>query len=323
MNETSKKCLTGKAEKILKPFIEYNDQSDKYMASKVECKQDPDGEELKLRNLETGKCVNASTDLGKEIQGIQTPCAKNEYHNGKNCVKFKQHFVEKWNELDEHISFYAGSLIQYFIDNHPHCALIKQKKNILDNKFLWNINPETKKRELTPPSGFDAFMDKALSDEKIRLIVLLVWVKNSRPNGTWHANAIIIDKKLRTLERYEPNAPRFSPNLDNDLQLDKAIHEFFKKYNFKKYINAINTCRADLHKLDWSELELNMANPEGNCMIWTTWYIHMRMIYPDIPRNDLTKFAVQEIKKMGSFKQYIDGYHAFLIRSVKGKGSST
>ena len=323
INDAIKKCITGKADKLLKVFIEYDEFSKKYLHNNTACDRGSDGGDLQVRNLETGHCVNASGIAGQIAQSIEPPCAKNEYLDGKDCIKIKQHFVETHRELNEHISMYSPTLIEYLIRKNHHCAIIKQNGFNHDNKFNWDINLTKNKRELIAPVGIDEFMKNALSNEKIRLIVFILRIKNIRSNGSWHANAIIMDKKLRTIEHYEPNGIRVSKNLQNGKSLDTAIEKYFKKYKYT-YIDKIKTCIADLHKLDWSELELNMAHPEGNCFIWTIWYMYMRMQYPDIDRNDLTKFAAQEMRKMGGFKQYINGFHAYLLRRVKaGNASST
>jgi len=320
MTECSKKCLTGKPDTLLKVLAAHDTWSKKYLDNKTKCDRADSGSgDLQVRNLETGKCVSASGQAGQEVQGIVQPCVKNEYLNGKDCVKVKQHFVKNFRELDDHIGMYEPALIEFLIRKNPHCAMIQPKDFKHGNEFTWDIN-DKRKRVLVPPNDIDEFMNTALSNEKIRLIVFFLRIRGS--DVGWHQNVVIMDKRLRTVEHYEPNGIRVNKNLDNDYRLDRAIEKYFKKYDYT-YIDRLNTCVGDLHKLDWTELELLMANPAGNCQIWSIWYAHMRMQYPDINRNDLEKFAVQEIRKKGSFKQFINGFHAFLLRRVKEINSSS
>lgn len=321
MIECSKKCLTGKPDTLLKVLSTHDTWCKKYLDDKTKCERTDEGKgDLQVRNLETGQCVSASGSAGQEVQNIAPPCAKNEYLNGKDCVKIKQYFVKHYRDLDEHIGMFEPALIEFLIKKNPHCALIQPKDFNHGNEFDWDIDEKTGKRVLLPPDDIDEFMKNALANEKIRLIVFFLRIRGS--DYGWHENAVIMDKKLRTIEHYEPNGARVNKTLDNDYRLDRAIKKYFKKYDYE-YIDRLNTCVGDLHKLDWSELELLMANPAGNCQIWTVWYVYMRMKYPDVHRNDLEKYAVQEIRKMGSFKQFINGLHAFLLRRVKSIRSSS
>jgi len=318
IDDSVKKCLVGKADKLIKVFAEAAEVSKKYLDSKTKCERKPD-EDLKVRELETGKCVNASGPAGQAVQGITPPCVKNEYLDGKDCVKVKQHFVKHYRDLYEHIGMYEPYIIEFLIKKNPHCALIQPKTFSSNYEFRWDIN-EKGKRVFVAPDNIDEFINTALTNEKIRLIVFFLKIRGS--DVGWHQNIVIMDKRMRTIEHYEPNGTRVNKNLDNDYRLDRAIEKYFKKYNYE-YIDRLNTCIGDLHKLDWSELELRMANPSGNCQIWSLWYAYMRMRYPDIHRNDLEKFAVQEIRKMGSFKQFINSFHAYLLRRAKGVESSS
>jgi len=310
-----KKAIATKQITLFANFQKYLQISEAYSHKYLNCK-----EILQVKNTETGNCVDAGGETGKEVQGISTPCVQNEYFNGKDCVKIKQYFMEKKNDLDDHIFLHTSELIRFLLNRHPHCALMPQKGfGDNSNKFTWEYNSKKKKWILIPPVGIDSFIDKSMSNEKIRLIVFLIWIKNTKEGGQSHANCIIIDKKMRTIERYEPNAPNFSKNLANNERLDKTVCAYFAKYNFADCIYAVNTCPMSFHKMDWIELDLNIKANGGNCGIWTLWYMNLRMSYPDVSRNELLSYAIQEIKKMGSFKHFINGFHIWLLRNVKSK----
>jgi len=309
------KALSLKSQSLLETYKRYRVVSEEYTKTHLSC-----NDILEVRNLETRNCVKADGDSGKSAQNIDTPCVANEYFTGKDCVRIKQYFMEKKGELEDHIFLHSSELIRFLINRHPHCALMPQNGfGNNDNKFIWEYNPKKRKWFLTPPVGLNEFVDKSMSNEKIRLIVFLIWIKNTKEGGQSHANAIIIDKKARTLERYEPNAPHFSKNLGNNERLDKAVCAYFSKYKFADCVYAVNTCPMSLHKMEWIELDLNIKTHGGNCGLWTMWYMNLRMTYPNVPRDELFKYAIQEIKKIGSFKHFINGFHVWLLRNVKSK----
>lgn len=301
-------CL--KSSTLLKSFVEYNAFCASWLQTHASCK-----DITKVRNLETGHCVDAVGDKGLEVQDIQQPCSHDEVYNLQACVKLSEYFITKNTDLSKHVEKQnARNLISFIMHEHPHCVMMMPHK-YTNNEFVWRWYKERRPHWiLNPPSGLNPFLKKFLINDKVRFAVFLIHMVDKFEGA--HANAVIVDKKLRTVERYEPNAPIFHNDLGNDERLDDAVAAVFQPIGFE-FIPCMKACPIGFHRVEWAENTPNVKDFGGNCMVWALWYIHMRLMYPDIERTTLMKYALQELKKRGSLKHFINGFHAWLIKGAR------
>lgn len=156
-------------------------------------------------------------------------------------------------------------------------------------------------------------LGQAIKNNKHRFIFMrLSLVVNTNLN---HANVIIYDKKLGTVERFDPygNVPYI---------INTGMDKFFESH-FKKIIdpNIIYIGPSDyMDNVGFQVIsdEGNIQNkkfgdPAGYCLAWTYWYIETRMNNQNV---DIKTLYTKSIKKINntklSFMEYIRNYANFL-----------
>jgi hypothetical protein len=127
-----------------------------------------------------------------------------------------------------------------------------------------------------------------------------------------HANFMIYDSKLKTLERFEPYGELPSP------KLDKVIKEtFIKKYGqsfIKKYYAPPAFCPDEsFQELQEREKKISSSdNLPGFCQAWSTWYADLRLSNPDTPPKDLVNAALRKIQRnRKTYTDFIRSYADF------------
>lgn len=105
---------------------------------------------------------------------------------------------------------------------------------------------------------------------------------------TSHSNALIIDRDLRTIELFEPNGSFFYYRCSGEFS-DTFIVDLFQKYTpeFKdyEYIAPLDYCPAEGPQ---SHQKSNRKCQDGGyCLVFSSLYIHLRLLEPDVPREDV------------------------------------
>lgn len=122
-----------------------------------------------------------------------------------------------------------------------------------------------------------------------------------------HVNAVILDRRKRTVERFEPHGHiRFS---DSQKRLDKQFLRFLRKLDIDyKYLSSKALSSAQ-HGPQIVQKHLPMQG--GYCTVWSLMYIHARMTSPDqCPQEvfmDLCRGSPLEIlMRVASYLNVID-----------------
>ena len=273
-----------------------------------------------LMNPMTGKCIRTTEPASREILGIDDDdaCPYPALRNIKTdrCNKGLQ-IHEHYVDVGDDSSFLThdvkrdqwGPLMKYMSKKYPYMATAPA------NKFKWNMNKQTLEWELQKPADFEKVMKAGMSNSKVKFIVFFILLTDHA--SRWgHSNALIIDKRARTLERFESNTPEEWSDFNNGVELDKEIEEAFAPYNLT-YISMGDTCPIGFQELE--EDSKGFKSMGGNCELWTLWYVDLRLANPDVPRLELIKGAWKVLAKEGAFKQFIHGYHDFLRKELKKK----
>lgn len=258
------------------------------------------------RDVFTGKCAPLPDG------GIVLPSGKYADKRSKNDNMF----------------FYYYYICLYFLNKYSNLAMIqtKDKRNNFSYYYAMRFvyNPALKGRvryELNTPPAWDKFMKKAFANDGVRFIAIML-VINGR-NDTTHANLIVIDRVNKTVERYEPNAgSKVEERWGNGRELDDALENYFERtFTYTKsafkYFPPNMTCPRGLHRYEWHERSKNTFDTGGNCGIWSTYMLDLRLANPDVSPANLTQYAASEISKRGSFKHFIDSYGDFVVRTGK------
>nr|QFG73927.1 MAG: ankyrin repeat containing protein [Megaviridae environmental sample] len=112
-----------------------------------------------------------------------------------------------------------------------------------------------------------------------------------------HTNILIIDHKLREIERYEPHGNnKFINNKFNCSYLDKYISQYlvnilpnYTYFSPDKYLPTIG-----LQILEATDIEQQrLSDTDGFCMAWCLFWALHRALNPQINRENLTTYITQ------------------------------
>jgi len=127
-----------------------------------------------------------------------------------------------------------------------------------------------------------------------------------------HFNSLLIDRQAKTIERFEPHGYKSSWYHNHKL-LDQKLAAVFKKivptYQYispRQYITRIGFQGYDAVS---KYSDITQFIDMGFCVVWSFWYLDLRIQNPDIPRNKLIEIALLKIhKKFTSNKKFIMTY---------------
>jgi ankyrin repeat protein len=132
-----------------------------------------------------------------------------------------------------------------------------------------------------------------------------------------HANYIIIDFELLTIERFEPHGSESPYGLNyNSSLLDNTLETKFNSFNLGlKYFSPYTY----LPKIGFQIMEIKekkndyIGDPNGFCALWCIWWIDIKLANPNISSNILQELLFKEIiNNYMSFKKIIRDYSTFI-----------
>tara|TARA_B100000902_G_C27254367_1_gene887061 strand:- start:835 stop:1584 length:750 start_codon:yes stop_codon:yes gene_type:complete len=171
-----------------------------------------------------------------------------------------------------------GELQDVLFFNTPTNCLLKidiiNKKVITPHMSIYNFKNELKK-----------LIKKSSRFIPINIMAELGLNEYGDDMGN-HANSIIIDKNSKTIEFFEPHGykKKFSTPSDHvSVYLAKynILKEFLKKIIPKyKLVNASDVLKKRVFQRKYD-------SGTGYCVIWSTLFIHYRILNPDVPIIEL------------------------------------
>lgn len=144
---------------------------------------------------------------------------------------------------------------------------------------------------------YPTYLESKITNSNKRFIVISISIELT--SGKSHANMIIIDKKNKTIERFEPSGAHppngfFYNNELLDLNLKNKFNKYFDDFEYLKpmdYLPQIGFQK--LENLEYYNCK-RIGDPNGFCGIWCTWWVFQRIKYHYIDPKTL---AVQLIEK--------------------------
>ena len=130
-----------------------------------------------------------------------------------------------------------------------------------------------------------------------------------------HANILLINKKNKSIELYEPHGARTSSSeLDGVVGIYrkkvKSLRKFWKDIlPDYKVINAV-----DYQKGTAFQMDKDPENHSGFCVTWTILFVHYRLLNPKLELKILIKYLAKKIttRKLLQYAKYIED-------NIKGK----
>ena len=134
-----------------------------------------------------------------------------------------------------------------------------------------------------------------------------------------HANVIIIDKRFKTVERFEPNGKNEPINYNyNSVLLDNMLKMYFEKHFDYIYISPKETQQI----IGFQSLEIyendkmkKIGDPGGFCVGWCIWYVEQRTAYNIHPLKLAKKLIIKIRSKNISFKKLIRLYANNILKT--------
>lgn len=178
-----------------------------------------------------------------------------------------------------------------------------------------NIKAKPKDYELLFPYGKDNF-DKNLKKCKKRFIVAPIFFENPDKcqNDIAHYNILIIDKKNKTIERFES----YGHDQYNDLNkyliyksFDSRMASFYPSYQFispEKFCPMMGLQQIEENQINNNSNIETYSDPGGFCGVWGIWYADLRLKHPNIDRKKLLEKASKIIMKQKNLRTYIRNY---------------
>lgn len=169
------------------------------------------------------------------------------------------------------------------------------------------------------PSYFDDELDKVMKDKDIKYIAIPLGIELS--NGS-HANIIYINKKSKTIERFEPNGSHQPAGLNyNPELLDRLLINKFNKYEYKYFKPSDFLPSIGFQILE--NIEENkckrLGDPNGFCGVWCIWWVYHRIKNNKLDNITLVQLLIKNIKlENKSFKNLIRNF-SYYITELRDK----
>jgi hypothetical protein len=115
-----------------------------------------------------------------------------------------------------------------------------------------------------------------------------------------HANYLVYDRTMDTLERFEPHGSQFRKKVEYKAEeLDRQLEQTFQIYFPKmKYLSPTNYLpRMGLQILDTFERKQKFIGDAGGfCAIWAVFWVHLRLSYRQVKPEDLIQRLIERIR---------------------------
>lgn len=274
------------------------------------------------------------------VHSILKSKKKNNLSRYKSKVR-KSESIFNLKDVDKNKTYFSGSGSDMIFGM---LYLIKKFKNICDvtwrtskidtNDFMYdttimyicnnNVNAKPKDYQLLFPYGKKNF-DLNMNTCKKRFIVVPLFFENPKncSNGVAHYNVLIIDKQLKTMERFESYGyKQYDTKKTYEMfkSFDDKIAKLYSKYT---YYSPNQFCPMEgLQEIEERQIDNNSdieteSDPGGFCGVWSIWYAELRLKHPDMDRKKLLSKASNIIIKQKNLRSYIRKYSGKLFAERK------
>jgi hypothetical protein len=281
-----------------------------------------------LKDLSLKKSIkDTNQQKGIDLEILQSLLRLKEKHNNFDILIRKKKNV-KYNELlyflfkylfDKKETIYKTE----FIKNYFFCSLI----------FVNNLNPEdTNIINMNDIyNSINEFKKIYKKNNKNRFFILPIGLFT---NNWGHSNLAIIDFKKNRCEYFEPHGSIYIKGIKNikNINLNNPMYNnnYIVRVNCLLYITKLceklkiklilpdkfmNTNSFQALELDDKrelKAEFQKGDMKGYCLVWSLWYLSLRLKYPDASPKKLVSNAEKIIKDTYSYVNFIRNYAKFL-----------
>jgi len=220
----------------------------------------------------------------------------NKYNNVtmlKSSTSFKKQINNKLNNklnnkqvmtYELKLKYITEYIEEYFNKLSVNLIIWKSNKiNYINKNFIKTLNKELKKKK--------RFITIQLS------MMLTLNVS--------HAEVIIIDKKNKTITRFEPyGVDSFEDEyiLDNIIKkiVERTTKEKYKYYIPRDYLDSV---KFQSVSRDDEEINKKLGDPIGYCLAWCFYFIELRLCNPDMDNEEMVKLGAKKILEVYGGKE--------------------
>lgn len=182
------------------------------------------------------------------------------------------------------------------------------KLNFTNCEILWSYH------RLFLPTYFELEFKKKMEDKNIYYIVIPIGIEIANIS---HANILFIDKKNKSIERFEPHGSSYTiENNYNPKLLDNILRNKFDDYDLKYFepqdflpsigFQILENINVEKHK--------KLSDPDGYCGVWCIWWVYHRMKNLQFSNKELVNNVIQTIKiKNINFRELIRNFSINII----------
>ncbi len=154
--------------------------------------------------------------------------------------------------------------------HHKCLAKIMGKQKTMSSIILdcYFTNPK-----VYVPDYFEVSIQKYMNNDTIYMVLNLVLCNVYEKNG--HSNALVINKNLKSVERFEPKGKNKNKYYD-DLPIENAIKNFVETYFVGFTYLSPYVFIGDKGPQTHVKLDLNFDFGRGLCVNYTILYIYLR-----------------------------------------------
>jgi hypothetical protein len=285
-------------------------------------------EEIHKQVLSNFESTESLGYLLKEIENAVSEYRQFQMLTRENDEKYRPNLLDFFKETKEPKEFSKGpaifaggateeltSLI-HLLKKHEDLACIYIPEEIVKRKFSHSAFSADWKCSVVHSSNDDDKTQKFnlnISSDLIsnlrscpRRFVIIPLFLNGCKSDDGHANVLIFDKKMNTIERFEPHGAtgELSDGLLESYNyplLDEELEKYFATIlPGVKYLSSMMICpRFGLQSIE--NLEDNrLGDPGGFCAAWSLFYLDARLSNPDIPQPILIDLLLHSLQQQNS-----------------------
>jgi len=212
------------------------------------------------------------------------------------------------NRVDYHYQNYSNVMDLFKKINHPSTCFFKE-----GDAFL-SLNISNMKKGLHPLDNMKSFIRnlKLCLKKKGRFIPVIL---NLITDDGAHANIMLIDKKDKLIELYEPHGARVSSSVLGGVvgaykKKISAIRMFWKGILPRfKVVNIV-----DFRRETAFQMARDPSHHSGFCVTWTILFVHYRLLNSKVPLPILISYISMRITtlKLLQYARYVED-------NIKGK----
>ena len=170
---------------------------------------------------------------------------------------------------------------------------------VMENVFFMAYPYYRNKKFVLTPEVFE----KCLINTKIEYMVMPLGYSS-------HLNVLFIDKKNKTVERFEPYGEIiYSQSIfpESQTDIDQSIEDYFKNYLYK-YYSPQSFCPREGIQYKMEKLQDSPTTKYGTsgfCVSWSYLFALSRLKYPNESNETIAKNLMKRIEKIAK-KKYMD-----------------